>query len=44
MAAGVKFGRKPHSGSGMALELNHLDTPIKIVMVKTGIHGQLTFG
>ncbi|MEZ2454154.1 MULTISPECIES: recombinase family protein [Enterobacterales] len=37
MAAGIKFGRKPHQGSGMALELIHLATPIKMVMEKTGI-------
>jgi len=37
MAAGVKFGRKPHQRSGMALELIELHTPIKLVMEKTGI-------
>ncbi|MCA6914395.1 MULTISPECIES: hypothetical protein [Enterobacterales] len=37
MAAGVKFGRKPHQSSGMALELIHFDILIKVMMGKTGI-------
>ncbi|HCK6985724.1 TPA: recombinase family protein [Klebsiella pneumoniae] len=37
MAAGVRFGRKPHHKSAAALELIRHETPIKLVMEKTGI-------
>lgn len=37
MAAGVKFGRKPHQKSALARELIQQNTPFKIVMEKTGI-------
>lgn len=37
MAAGVKFGRKPHQKSALARELIQQNTPVKIVMEKTGI-------
>jgi DNA invertase Pin-like site-specific DNA recombinase len=34
MAAGVKFGRKPHQKSALARELIQQNTPVKIVMKK----------
>lgn len=37
MAAGVRFGRKPHHKFSAALELIRHETPIKMVMEKTGI-------
>ncbi|GJL00251.1 DNA invertase [Klebsiella oxytoca] len=37
MAAGVKFGRKPHQKSAMARELISREIPVKTVMEKTGI-------
>ena len=37
MAAGVKFGRKPHQKSALARELIQQNTPVKIVMKKTSI-------
>ncbi|WP_159282747.1 recombinase family protein [Rahnella variigena] len=37
MAAGVKFGRKPHQKSALARELIQQNTPVKIVMKKSSI-------
>jgi len=37
MAAGVKFGRKPHQKSAVVRELISQDVPVKLAIEKTGI-------
>ncbi|WP_415911925.1 recombinase family protein [Neptuniibacter sp. QD37_11] len=37
LAAGVKFGRKPHKGTDKAIEMINRDKPIKDVLERTGI-------